>query len=352
MRRAARVRRELSRRSVGSLLISDPLNVHYLCGYPGTPSVLLLLKRSAHLFVARLNYEQAVKQSHSCRVRACDDPIAEAARFVARRRVPGVAYETTLALSSYRRWRRLTRRIPQKAADGLVERIRTEKDEEEISFIRRSAQITSRVMNETIPLIKPGVRELDLAAEIEYRFRKNGSAGCAFPPIVASGPNSSLPHAVPGTRRIRRGDFVTIDLGGSYRGYASDMTRTFVVGRASEKQRRVYEAVQKAQEKARRAVSPGKSCREIDSAARDLLVHAGLGERFIHSLGHGVGLAVHEGPQLSQKSRSKLTVGMVVTIEPGVYIPRWGGVRIEDTVLVRRDGADVLTRGARKLVEI
>ncbi len=353
MGRLNKVYRKLRPQGVDSFVVLNPINIRYLTGYSGHGAVLLILKTRGKLFVPRLNKEQAIKEVSICAVMSNEkEPIAQAREFSLSKKIEVMGHETTLTYGSFTKLRKLFRGVKLRVIENLIENIRIIKDEEAVIFMKRSARITSQVFNEILPLIRSGMRELDLVAEIEYRFRKKGTEGCAFPPIVASGPNSSLPHATPGRRKFREGDFVTIDMGGYLKGYASDMTRTLVIGKASEKQRRVYLAVKEAQESAIKAARSGIACKQLDKVARDVINRWGFGKRFIHSLGHGVGLAVHELPDVSAKSTFRLEPGMVVTIEPGVYIPRWGGVRIEDTVLVEKDGVTVLTTPKKSLLEV
>ncbi len=199
-----------------------------------------------------------------------------------------------------------------------------------------------RVAFETI---KPGIKEKEVAAEVEYAMRKKGSDGTGFDTIIASGANSAFPHGSCSNRIIREGDLVVVDLGATYEFYRSDMTRTFTAGKPSEKQRKIYETVKLAHQKAFEAIKPNISAREVDAAARQVIEAAGYGEFFVHNLGHGVGLEVHEAPILSPDSKDMLAAGNVVTDEPGIYLPGYGGVRIEDTVLVTKDGAEKLTIG-------
>jgi Xaa-Pro aminopeptidase len=366
MRKLNRVFRQLRQQGVDCFLIINPLNIFYLTGYTpvtvksadlaglihGTGAALLVLKSTAKLFVAKLNYDQALKEASQCEVISNgDEPIVQAAKYALSRKIQILGYETAVTHASYGKLKHVCSGVRLKGIDDLIESMRIRKDDE-VHPLKRSAKITSQVFNEILPFIKPGVRELDLALDLEYRLRKKGADRCAFSPIVASGPNSALPHAAAGRRRIRKGDFLVVDLGAYYKGYASDMTRTVVIGRPSQKQREVYGAVREAQHEAMRVAKAGIACKSVDKAARDVISRWGFEEGFIHSLGHGVGLAVHELPYLSLKSRKKLESGMVVTIEPGVYIRGWGGVRIEDTVLIEESGISILTSSKRELVEV
>jgi Xaa-Pro aminopeptidase len=193
--------------------------------------------------------------------------------------------------------------------------------------------------------VAAGIREYEVAAEIEYAMRKQGSSGTAFETIVASGVYSAFPHGCCSDRKIREGDLVVVDVGATYKSYRSDMTRTFVAGNPSEKQKKLYQIVKKAQEKAFEAVKPNVKAADVDAAARKIIADAGYGDCFVHNLGHGVGLEVHEPPTLSPDSKDVLAAGNVVTVEPGIYLVGYGGVRIEDAVLVQRNGAEKLTNG-------
>jgi Xaa-Pro aminopeptidase len=366
MTRLNRVRRELRSRGLDSLLIFNPLNIRYLTGYTptavrsldisglvqGAGAVVLLSKRNVKLFVAKLDREQASKDAKDCEIISDHGrPLLQSVQLSLSKRTRVLGYETGLTLTLYKQLKRLAKGITLRPVENVVEEMRIVKHEE-VRFMKKSARITSQVFKEILPLIRPGVRELDLALEIEYRFRKRGADGFAFPPIVASGANSALPHASAGRRKFRKGDLLVIDLGGYYKGYASDMTRTAVIGRATDKQRKVYAAVKEAYDTAMKKVKAGVACSELDKSARDIIGKWGFRQRFIHSLGHGVGLAVHELPFLSTKSSWVLRPGMIVTIEPGVYLPRWGGVRIEDTVLIGRDRPEVLTTAKKRLLEL
>jgi Xaa-Pro aminopeptidase len=196
------------------------------------------------------------------------------------------------------------------------------------------------------------VRESEVAAELEYRMRREGATGFAFETIVASGPRSSLPHGRASDRLLAGGDFVTLDFGAQVDGYCSDITRTVVVGRASPEQKDIYDLVLRAQLAGVDAVQPGRAGSEVDAAAREIIARAGHGEHFGHGLGHGVGIVVHEAPRLAPAVEAKLEPGMVTSVEPGVYVPGWGGVRIEDLVLVTGDGCRVLTGSPKELLEL
>jgi Xaa-Pro aminopeptidase len=235
--------------------------------------------------------------------------------------------------------------------------LRTLKSDDEIATIRASVQLNSAALEHALKHLKPNMTELDLAAEIEYRMRRLGADGTAFDTIVASGPRSALPHAKPTDGAILRDELLLIDMGANVAGYASDMTRTLAVGKLDPKKRRMYRAVLESQLAALNAVGAGVSCASVDRAARAVLRtftprHSAesLDKLFIHSTGHGLGLEIHERPRVGRKESTKLETGMVITIEPGVYLEGVGGVRIEDTVVVTANGCEILTPTRKELV--
>ena len=236
--------------------------------------------------------------------------------------------------------------------DHAVEHLRTVKDAGELAAAGRAAELTDRAFDHVLGVIRPGLREVDVALALEAYMRGHGSEGLAFEPIVASGPNSSKPHAGITMRVIGDGDLLTMDFGARVDGYCADMTRTVVVGQASDEQRRVYDAVLAANEAGRAAVRAGAKGVDVDGVARALLTERGFGEAFGHGLGHGVGLEIHEMPSLSMRSTDVLEPGHIVTVEPGVYLPGFGGVRIEDLVAVEEGGYALLSHSRRDLIEI
>jgi Xaa-Pro aminopeptidase len=230
-----------------------------------------------------------------------------------------------------------------KPSSGLVESLRAVKDAAEVRAIRRAGQVTAEVFVEISKQVRPGVREADLAAEIEYRMRRKGAEGAAFETIVASGERASLPHARASSKLLKKCDFVIVDLGAILDGYAADMTRTLYLGRPSGRVRRLYDAVRAAQEEGLAEARAGMVTGDVDAAVRRSLKRAGLARYFTHSTGHGVGLEIHEQPRLARGDTGRLAAGSVVTVEPGIYLKGFGGIRIEDTALVGEGGAEILT---------
>jgi Xaa-Pro aminopeptidase len=244
------------------------------------------------------------------------------------------------------------RNIRWAGVDGLVDQLRAVKDSFEIDRMRDAARVGSEVMEEIISLIRPGVTELEIAAEIGYRMRRKGASGESFEAIVAAGPRSALPHARPTSRRIGKNELVVLDLGAILRHYCSDLTRTVYVGRAPSRVRHWYQAVLEAQIAARKVLKAGATAGAVDAAARNLLQGKGLGRYFVHSTGHGLGLEVHEDPRIARAQKVVLEAGNIITLEPGVYLEGVGGIRIEDQALVTAQGAEILTTAPREFLEL
>ena len=237
-------------------------------------------------------------------------------------------------------------------AQALLRELRAAKSPAEQEKMRAAQRITDAVFAEMLDFIEPGMTEKRVAAELTYRQLLHGADGNSFDPIVVSGAKSSMPHGVPGENVIRKGDFLTMDFGCVYNGYCSDMTRTVVLGAASEKQQEIYNTVLRAQEAALAALRPGLSGMEIDAVARDIIKEAGYGDCFGHGLGHSVGLEIHESPNCNMRDQRILKPGMLMTVEPGIYVKDFGGVRIEDMVVITEDGYENLAHSEKKLIEL
>jgi Xaa-Pro aminopeptidase len=255
-----------------------------------------------------------------------------------------------LTYAQYRLMKRLVSDVSFIPTRDLVEGISLVKDKEEIDHIKKAVRISDRVFHEIVKSIKPGVEELEVSAEISYLHKKFGAEKDAFEPIVASGERGSLPHARASRKKIENREMVTLDFGCTVKGYNSDLTRTVAVGSASARARRLYSVVLAAQKEAIESARAGMAAQDLDAVARNRIAKAGFGRYFIHSLGHGLGLQVHERPRVSSLSKEVLVEGSVITIEPGVYIPHFGGVRIEDDVLLTARGCEVLNRAPKQLM--
>jgi Xaa-Pro aminopeptidase len=353
--RLKRLRHALDPTGAGTLLETHLPNIYYLCGFSGDSGALLVDSASATLFTDGRFTIQAKEETRGIRVHIHQGPILEAVgdhlRARKRRRVAISPLRITLA-----GWKALRKAAGAStkwiALDGLVENLRAVKDASEIDRIRDAARLGSEVMEEAIRLIRPGVAELDIAAEIGYRMRRKGASGESFEAIVAAGARSALPHARPTARRIGKNELVVLDLGAILRRYCSDLTRTVYVGKAPTRVRQWYQAVLEAQAAARIALKPGVNCGAIDAAARNVLKSKGLGRYFVHSTGHGIGLEIHEDPRIARDQKTLLETGNVVTLEPGVYVEGVGGIRIEDDALVTPRGVEILTTAPREFLEL
>jgi Xaa-Pro dipeptidase len=329
-------------------LIFNAANLTYFTGFAGTSALLIPENGENTVYVYSVNYAQAKAEFNSVKVELVErdenlmDKIAKQAKAFKIRKLAVDA----LNIES---WRALARALGGEkmlAADpSFIRELRKVKDAEEIEYMRKAAELTSEGMRVARETVAAGIREYEVAAEIEYTMRKQGCSGTAFETIVASGVSSAFPHGGCSDRKIRKGDLVVVDVGATYGFYRSDMTRTFVAGKPSEKQKKLYQVVKAAQDKAFEAVKPNIKAAAVDAVARKVIADAGYGEYFVHSLGHGVGLDIHEPPTLSPDSKDVLAAGNVVTVEPGIYLVGYGGVRIEDTVLVQKKGAEKLTKG-------
>jgi Xaa-Pro aminopeptidase len=359
--RQQRLQNSLSTHRLDALLVAHPPNVRYLCGFTGSAGVLVITEKKRVFFTDGRYTEQAGAEVQGARiVIAHKGPLAAAASWLSkhqkiRSRLSskiGIEGEhITVAARS-----RLAGALPSgfrlREAPALIEQARMVKDEEEIARLRSAVLLGASLFDRALETIRPGVRETEVAAEMEYAARKAGAQEMSFATIIASGERSALPHGRASQAAIPAQGFVVCDFGVILAGYCSDMTRTVYVGRPSAEAREVYQAVQQAQQAAVDAVRPGISVGEVDGAARKSLQKSGLAKYFTHSTGHGVGLEIHEAPRLAAGQSQVLLPGMVITIEPGVYVPGKWGVRIEDVVVVTERGCEVLTPTSKELVAI
>lgn len=349
--RLSALRRAMQRDGLPVLAVTDMRNVHYLTGFTGSTGACLVSMRSA-AFITDFRYRAQAAKEVAADYRRVEhpSPIQGIAREARRTRADALAFEEEhLTHGAFRRLRRrLAEKMRLEPASGLVEGLRRCKDSGEIQKLRRGARVNAQALRETLPLIQPGRTESDVALDLEVAMRRRGASGPAFDTIVASGPRSALPHGVATSRRLRKGDLITIDFGAVVSGYHADTTRVFSLGQPSPKGESIHRIVLEAQMAAVEAVKPGAICGEVDKVARDIIAGHGYGDAFGHGTGHGLGLRIHEAPRLGPGVREELRPGMLVTVEPGIYLPRWGGVRIEDMVLVTERGKQVLTRSIPK----
>jgi Xaa-Pro aminopeptidase len=353
--RRRKVLKELRRRRLDCLLVTHRPNWYYLTGFTGEAGVLAITARSTTLITDGRFTQQAKEEAPGVHVELQKGSLFGAAgEWLRQRGIARAGFDasqwTVEQLKTAKRASGAKCRAIE--ASGIVERLRMTKDALELAVMRRAAILASAVVEDVLKLVRPGVREVELGAEIEYQMKKRGASGASFETIVASGKRAALPHARPTSKRLRKNELVVLDLGVILGHYCSDITRTVHVGRASQRIRKWYGAVQKAQEAAVAAVRPGVTCGEVDAAAREVLKKDGLEAYFVHSTGHGLGLEVHEQPRVARGQTIRLEAGNVITIEPGVYVEGVGGIRIEDDVAVRSEGSEVLTRVRRDLIEL
>jgi Xaa-Pro aminopeptidase len=346
-----------SLKSLDAFLVTDMNNVRYLTGFTGSSGFVLLTKERG-VFATDSRYEEQAAKEVRGRLPGEEFPyevvVEKNSMFLAVRglvRKMGIERLGVEASVSYEAFSRFSAYAPQvRAVSGAVQKLRQIKGADELRRIREAVRRAEAAFLEVKPHIRAGVKERAIALRLEDRLRKKGCRRIPFDIIVASGPNSAMPHAGVTERRLSPGDLVTLDWGGEAEGYYSDMTRTLLLrGRDMGRKKEIYSLVLKANGQARAAVAPGAGSREIDGAARDIIKKAGYGNCFGHGLGHGVGLQVHELPRITWSANVTLREGMVVTIEPGVYVSGLGGVRIEDMVAVDKRGAELLTSLPRKL---
>lgn len=334
-----------------ALLIDSAENRYYLTAFTGTAGRVLFTGKGAY-FITDFRYvEQASKQTRGYEIVEISSNIEKGLKELLQKDgVKRLAFESkAITHDQYLKYKEGLEVELQKTTD-LIEGLRLIKEEEEIEKIRKAVEITDEAFAHILDFIKPGVSERDLALELEFFQKRKGGEKNAFDFIVASGQRSSLPHGVATDKVIEKGDFVTMDFGVFYQGYCSDLTRTVVVGEPTEEQKKIYDLVLKAQLAVIERIKPGMTCQEVDEIARGIIGEAGYRENFGHGLGHGIGLEVHEGPRLSFASEEILKPGMVVTNEPGIYIPQWGGVRIEDDLLITAEGCEVLNKAVKELI--
>jgi Xaa-Pro aminopeptidase len=355
--RQHKIAAELRRTGVDGLLVTHLPNIRYLCGFTGTAGVLVIAAGTGvSVFYTDGRYtQQATEEVRGAKVVITRKAaLFEAGERLGRSRMRVIGFEAEhLSFGTAKRLGDSLRgKVRLKPLTGLVESLRLQKDSEELNRIRASAKLASDLLPAALAAIKPGTPESLVAGEMELQARRAGAEGMSFDTIVAAGPRSALPHGRASGQPIPGNGFIILDWGVILSGYCSDLTRTLHVGPMSAEHRRMYQAVSDAQRASIEAVKPGIEAGKVDQAGRKVLEKAGYARYFTHSTGHGVGLEVHEGPRLAKALKDKLCPGMVITIEPGIYIPDKGGVRIEDMVLVTESGHEVLTSAARDLITL
>ena len=355
-RRLAALVDGLTAAHVDGLFITSLPNIRYLTGFSGSSALLFVSPRDT-ILITDFRYQTQIADEVGSLARIIIEP--QSLWVGLWQQLSQLSYLEVVGFESAHLLHRDFQRLLEAGARwqwrptvDLVETLRERKDADELALIEAANGIATRALERTFPQVAVGMSELQVAGILEKALRDEGSEGFPFPSIVASGPRSALPHARSSGRRIESGDFLLLDFGAETCGYCADVTRTFVVGKAHSEQREIYEVVRVANEQASQRVRAGMTGRDADALARDYIHQRGFGELFGHSLGHGLGLEVHEAPRLAKTADGALAEGAVVTIEPGIYRPGWGGVRIEDDVFLGPGGPKILTRFTRELIEL
>lgn len=343
-------------KKIDAALIVSSINRLYFSGFKSSEGIIFVTLDESYFVVDFRYYESALKQVKNMKVVLATDFKSEILDIIKRHGIKNILLENDgITLAEVLKFEKLVERtsvkfIKTKTLDDIIYSLRAVKTEDEIKNIKIAQEISERALNKLLPTIKLGMTEREIAFNLEILIRKEGADAISFDLIVASGKNSAIPHAEPSNKRVENGDFITIDMGAVYNGYHSDMTRTVALGKVSEKKKLIYETVLHAQNKAMKAIKPNVFCREVDDIARKFIYENGYEGCFGHALGHGVGLEIHEMPFLSARSEAVLKPGMIITVEPGIYLKNEFGVRIEDMVLVTETGCENLTLASRELL--
>lgn len=349
-KRVDKLRERMAAEGVDGFLLTNDVNWRYISGFRGDAGAALVTPRSLRLYTDSRYVEQAQKESPDFVVTMTTLDTDEVQKGIESLGVRRLAFEKDHV--TYTDWEKFGERFPGVElvpAFGWIEDLRIVKSPDEVEYIAKAQEIADDAFALLTQSIHIGSREIDLALEFEFTMRRMGSEGVAFPVIAVSGERSSLPHGVPGEKSIAGGDFLTFDFGAKWNGYCSDETRTFVIGHATEKHKEIYRIVLEAQMAGLDAVKPGVLGKDVDAAGRKIIDAAGYGQYFGHGIGHGVGLNIHEAPSAGKKGETVLEPGMIVTVEPGIYIPGFGGCRIEDIVVVTETGKRILSSSPKEL---
>jgi len=348
------VRKILDSNDLNGILFSSLENIRYLCGFTGSDGTLLVTQKESFFLTDSRYWTQAEEEVKECQIIHYKKKLDSIASLLLDLEIKRAGFESaSLTFSSYRSLlEKLANVLELIPVEDEIKSLRSIKDAQELASIRTAIDIASNAFLHMIKMIKEGIIEREIALEMEFLMKRNGAEALSFDIIVASGKRSALPHGKATEKRIEQGDLILIDFGSGYQGYHSDQTRTIVCGNPSSEQKKVYQVVKEAHDRAIEVIRPGLPIQDVDAAARNHIREKGYGEYFGHGTGHGIGIAVHEEPGINTENKGVVQEGMVFTIEPGIYVPNWGGVRIEDMIRVGPQGAEVLTFLPRELTEI
>jgi len=352
--RLERVKDRIAHHKLDALLVSSIVNVRYLFGFTGSNATALITPDTSFFITDRRYTQQSRQQVQNAEIIvAKKDLIAELKKIKKIHAGVKLGFESMhLKVKDFMQLKKTLPQVKLIGSERIVEKIASVKDAEEVENVKKAGAICGKVLEAVLPLLKPDVSELDISAELSYRAKKHGSETDPFEPIVASGKRSALPHGISSAKKLEHGDLVIIDFGAVVNGYAADITRTVVLGEHSSKQKEIADVVLKALEISESVAKPGLTGKQLDQVARDYIKEQGYGDFFQHSLGHGLGLDVHELPRIGELSSDSIEAGNVITLEPGVYDPEVGGVRIEDDFVITNDGIENLTPFPREVVRV
>jgi Xaa-Pro aminopeptidase len=348
------VRKILDLNQLDGILFSSLENIRYLCGFTGSDGALLIIRNESFFLTDSRYWTQSEEEARGSQIVHYRKKMEGILSLLLDLKLIKVGFES--ASLSFSAHQFVTERLPPEAKliplEEEIKNLRALKDEQELALLRTSIEIASKAYLEVLERLKEGRVEREAALEMEWSMKRNGAGNLGFDIIIASGKRSALPHGKASDKKVERGDFILIDFGSEFEGYHSDQTRTVICGRPSSEQQKVYRIVKEAHDRAIERVRPGMRISELDQTAREHIRDEGYGDYFGHGLGHGIGIAVHEDPAINSENKGVVEEGMVFTIEPGIYIPNWGGVRIEDMVLITQHGAELLTYLPTELKEI
>ncbi|MCM3627333.1 Xaa-Pro peptidase family protein [Paenibacillus glycanilyticus] len=354
LERVNRLRQVMAKQSLEAIIIGSEHNRRYLSGFTGSSGTVVITLQEQFLFTDFRYMTQAPQQAASFQViEHGPKVIADIRDLLAGKGIRAAAFEQDqVVYSQYAAWSEALGDIKLTPVAGLVEDLRMIKDDAELQIMQEAADLADATFRHVQQFIKPGVKESEIALEMEMYMRSHGATSSSFDTIVASGERSALPHGVASERVIGNNEFVKLDFGAYYKGYCSDLTRTVVVGTPTDKHREIYDIVLEAQLHALEHIRPGMTGHEADALTRDIITKYGYGDKFGHSTGHGLGMEIHEYPRLARNSDTILTPGMTVTVEPGIYLPGFGGVRIEDDIVITESGIKILTSSPKQLITL
>lgn len=354
LERVNRLRQVMAKQNLEAIIIGSEHNRRYLSGFTGSSGTVVITEQEQFLFTDFRYMTQAPQQAPSFQViEHGSKVIGDIRDLLAGKGIRSAAFEQDqVVYSQYAAWSEALGDIKLTPVSGLVENLRMIKDDAELQIMQEAADLADATFQHVQKIIRPGVKESDVALEMEMYMRSHGATSSSFDTIVASGERSALPHGVASERVIGNNEFVKLDFGAYYKGYCSDLTRTVVVGTPTDKHREIYDIVLEAQLHALENIRPGMTGHEADALTRDIITKYGYGDKFGHSTGHGLGMEIHEYPRLARNSDTILTPGMTVTVEPGIYLPGFGGVRIEDDIVITESGIKILTSSPKQFITL